>query len=85
MRLENEAIMPNSKINDSAARIAYQGEPGANSHLAAVEAFPDLEPAAYPTFEDALAADTVEAWQSRLREQLGPSAYAGLTGDTARA
>jgi prephenate dehydratase len=37
-------------------RIAYQGEPGANSHLACTEAFPDLEPAAYPTFEDALVA-----------------------------
>jgi prephenate dehydratase len=37
-------------------RIAYQGEPGANSHLACTEAFPALEPAAYPTFEDALAA-----------------------------
>ncbi|HKZ97288.1 MAG TPA: prephenate dehydratase [Hyphomicrobiaceae bacterium] len=37
-------------------RIAFQGEPGANSHLACTEAFPDLEPAAYPTFEDALAA-----------------------------
>jgi len=40
----------------SAARIAYQGEPGANSHLACKEAYPDCEPVAYPTFEDALAA-----------------------------
>lgn len=39
-------------------KIAYQGEPGANSHLAARDAFPDLDPAAYPTFEDALAAVT---------------------------
>jgi prephenate dehydratase len=37
-------------------RIAYQGEPGANSHLACTEAFPDAEAIAYPTFEDALAA-----------------------------
>lgn len=37
-------------------KIAYQGEPGANSHLAAREAFPDMAPAGYPTFEDALAA-----------------------------
>jgi prephenate dehydratase len=37
-------------------RIAYQGEPGANSHLACTEAFPDSEPVACPTFEDALAA-----------------------------
>mgnify|MGYP001192690469 CR=1 FL=1 len=37
-------------------KIAYQGEPGANSHLAAREAFPNAEAVAYPTFEDALAA-----------------------------
>jgi prephenate dehydratase len=37
-------------------RIAYQGEPGANSHLACAEAYPDLDAIAYPTFEDALAA-----------------------------
>lgn len=37
-------------------KIAYQGEPGANSHLAAKEAFPNGEAVAYPTFEDALAA-----------------------------
>ncbi|MCC7252947.1 prephenate dehydratase [Hyphomicrobium sp.] len=40
----------------SVARIAYQGEPGANSHLACTEAYPDHEAVAYPTFEDALAA-----------------------------
>ena len=38
------------------ARIAYQGEAGANSHLAVLEAFPGHEACAYPTFEDALAA-----------------------------
>ena len=37
-------------------RIAYQGEAGANSHLAAADAYPALEAVAYPTFEDALAA-----------------------------
>src|SRR3954451_7033559 len=40
----------------SVEKIAYQGEPGANSHLAAREAYPDFEPVAYPTFEDAIAA-----------------------------
>jgi prephenate dehydratase len=40
----------------TALRVAYQGEPGANSHLACTEAFPDCEPVACPTFEDALAA-----------------------------
>ncbi len=35
-------------------RIAFQGEPGANSHIAASEMFPGLEPLPCPTFEDAL-------------------------------
>ncbi len=39
-----------------AERIVYQGEPGANSHLACREAFPDMEAVACPTFEDALSA-----------------------------
>jgi prephenate dehydratase len=37
-------------------RISYQGEPGANSHLACNEVFPDFEPLPSPTFEDAIAA-----------------------------
>lgn len=37
-------------------RIAYQGEPGANSHLACANVFPAMEPAPYASFEDALAA-----------------------------
>src|SRR5215831_3877133 len=40
----------------AALRVSYQGEPGANSHLAAREVYPDLEPMACATFEDALAA-----------------------------
>ncbi len=36
--------------------IAYQGEPGANSHIACREAFADYEAVACPTFEDAFAA-----------------------------
>ena len=48
--------MPTSKNAPALKRIAYQGEPGANSHLACTEAFPDFEPVPYPTFEDALAA-----------------------------
>lgn len=36
--------------------IAYQGETGANSHVACAEAFPDLAPLACATFEDAAAA-----------------------------
>jgi prephenate dehydratase len=37
-------------------RIAFQGEQGANSHIACNEAYPDYEPVACPTFEDAFAA-----------------------------
>ena len=37
-------------------KIAFQGEPGANSHIAIVEAFPGAEPMPCATFEDALAA-----------------------------
>ncbi|MCB1520388.1 MAG: prephenate dehydratase [Hyphomicrobiaceae bacterium] len=47
--------MPNSGTIRP-AKIAYQGEPGANSHLACRESHPDLESIAYATFEDALAA-----------------------------
>jgi prephenate dehydratase len=36
--------------------IAYQGEAGANSHIACSEMFPDLQPLPCPTFEDALGA-----------------------------
>ena len=36
--------------------IAYQGEPGANSHIACVENYPALTPLACATFEDAFAA-----------------------------
>jgi prephenate dehydratase len=37
-------------------KIAFQGEPGANAHLAARDAYPGMEALACPTFEDALAA-----------------------------
>ncbi len=36
--------------------IVFQGEPGANSHIAAREAYPDHEPMPCATFEDAFAA-----------------------------
>jgi len=36
--------------------IVYQGEPGANSHLACLHAYPDMTPVAAHTFEDAIAA-----------------------------
>jgi prephenate dehydratase len=39
-----------------AHRISFQGEPGANSHIACAERFPDMEPLPCATFEDAFAA-----------------------------
>ncbi|MGF7158888.1 prephenate dehydratase [Rhodoligotrophos appendicifer] len=42
----------------SKRKIVYQGEPGANSHIACTEMFPDDEPIASETFPDAFAALT---------------------------
>jgi prephenate dehydratase len=36
--------------------IAYQGEPGANSHIACVDNYPEMKPLPCATFEDAFAA-----------------------------
>jgi prephenate dehydratase len=40
----------------TAKKIVFQGEPGANSHLASREGYPDHEPVPCATFEDAFAA-----------------------------
>ena len=40
----------------SKLKVAFQGEPGANSDIAAREVYPDCEPLPCATFEDALAA-----------------------------
>jgi prephenate dehydratase len=45
-----------TKRSSNRRKIAYQGEPGANSHIACREAYPDIEPLPCPTFEDAFAA-----------------------------
>jgi len=37
-------------------KIAYQGEPGANSHIACLEVYPDCQPLPCGTFEDAFQA-----------------------------
>jgi prephenate dehydratase len=37
----------------SQMKVAFQGEPGANSHIACVNVYPDAEPLPCPTFEDA--------------------------------
>ena len=43
-------------MTDPKPKIAYQGEPGANSHVACNNRFPDHEPLPCATFEDAFAA-----------------------------
>ena len=40
----------------SSKKIIFQGEPGANSHLACREAYPDYTPVPCPTFEDCFSA-----------------------------
>lgn len=46
----------NAQPGDPANTIAFQGVPGANSHIACNQAFPDMTPLACATFEDAFAA-----------------------------
>ncbi len=45
-----------SKTAKKRKMIAFQGEPGANSHIACNEAYPGYEPLPCPTFEDAFTA-----------------------------
>jgi prephenate dehydratase len=63
----------------AAAKIAFQGEPGANSHIAAHEAYPELEPLACATFEDAFAA--VSERQARLAMIPVENSVAGRVAD----
>jgi prephenate dehydratase len=60
-------------------RIAFQGELGANSHEACVAAFPELEPAPYPTFEDAF--DAVKSGVCRLGMIPVENSIAGRVAD----
>src|SRR6478735_3783625 len=45
-----------AKTKKKALTVAFQGEPGANSHLAISGAYPDAVALPCPTFEDAFAA-----------------------------
>ena len=57
MKNRNNAKRKMTKRRNSRRRkIAFQGEPGANSHIACKQAFPGYEPLPCPTFEDAFAA-----------------------------
>jgi len=60
-------------------KIAYQGEPGANSHIACNQAFPGLEPLPCRTFEDCFAA--VEKGEADLAMIPVENTIAGRVGD----
>ena len=60
-------------------RISFQGEPGANSHIAAHEAYPELEPLPCPSFEDAFAA--VSEGQARYAMIPVENSVAGRVAD----
>jgi prephenate dehydratase len=60
-------------------RIAFQGEPGANSHLAARDAYPSMEALPCPTFEDALAA--VKGGEAKLAMIPIENSVAGRVAD----
>jgi prephenate dehydratase len=60
-------------------KIAYQGEPGANSHEACRTYFPDHEPAPRPTFEDAF--EAVKSGACALGMIPVENSIAGRVGD----
>jgi prephenate dehydratase len=63
-------------------RIAYQGEPGANSDSACREMFPELEPLPCPTFEDAF--DAVQSGLTDLAMIPVDNSIAGRVADIHR-
>jgi len=60
-------------------RIAFQGEPGANSHIACRDVYPALEPLACATFQDAFAA--VSEGQAKLAMIPVENSLAGRVAD----
>ena len=63
----------------TARRIAYQGEPGSNSHLVCTRAYPDWEAVACASFEDVFAA--VETGQADLAMIPIDNSLAGRVAD----
>ena len=53
---EHDNNVEERSIFVSKKKISYQGEPGANSHIACIDQYPDYEAVACRTFEDAFAA-----------------------------
>jgi prephenate dehydratase len=60
-------------------KMAFQGEPGANSHIAIRQAYPDLEPLPCRTFEDAL--NAISAGEADLGMIPVENSVAGRVGD----
>lgn len=63
----------------TAGRIAYQGEPGSNSHIVCRQAYPDWEYVARPSFEDVFA--TVESGDADLAMIPIDNSIAGRVAD----
>ena len=76
---QTRAAADTSGGKPAAERIVYQGEPGANSHLACREAFPAMEAVACATFEDVLQA--VKAGEARLAMIPIENSVAGRVAD----
>jgi prephenate dehydratase len=73
--MKSKTAMATKRAN----RIAFQGEPGANSHLAANDAYPDMEAVPCATFEDALA--TVKTGAAKLAMIPIENSVAGRVAD----
>lgn len=71
--------MRNSALVSTTRRIAYQGEPGANSHLVCLEHYPDWDYLARASFEDAFAA--VQAGEADLAMIPIDNSLAGRVAD----
>lgn len=68
-----------SPAGQAKPRIAYQGEPGANSHTACNQTHPDFEPLPCPTFEDAISA--VQSGEARYAMIPIENSLAGRVAD----
>ena len=66
-------------MSTTTGRIAYQGEPGANSHQVCLEHYPDWEPLACASFEDVFAA--VEGGDAELAMIPIDNSIAGRVAD----
>src|SRR5262249_56813810 len=67
-------------VRQTSLRVSYQGEPGANSHLACREVFPDLDATGCATFEDALGA--VKSGEARYAMIPIENSVAGRVADS---